>query len=292
MQKTRPLSSVQLMKLRNKRAGFTLVELLVVIAIIAMLASMLLPAVQGARAAARKTQCINNHHNIGIALIRYEGEKNKYPGYVNNQGAPGAQATGWVFPLLPYLDRSDIFNSYQNTGTPTQHLKILVCPDDAESINVGTNATYVVNAGLSGDAGGNLESAAGVFTNQYKASATDVVKLTNTGSISDGLATTLMVGENIDASTWIASQEGCVGFNWTTAGAASDKMNYQTGTVTCGTGAARPSSYHAGGVVFTFCDGHTQFISEDIAYDVYAMLMTPRGRAMSPQQGILNESAY
>jgi len=293
MQKTRPQSSVQLMKLRNKRAGFTLVELLVVIAIIAMLASMLLPAVQGARAAARKTQCINNHHNIGIALIRYEGEKNKYPGYTNNQGPPGNPLTGWVFPLLPYLDRSDIFNTYSvaTPGTPNQHLKIMVCPDDAESINVGTNASYVANAGLGGDDGGNLESAAGVFTNQYKANATAVVKLTNTGSISDGLATTLMVGENIDASQWIDSREGCVGFNWVEPGDNTNKMNYQTGTgSSCNM--PRPSSYHAGGVVFTFCDGHTQFISEDIGYDVYKMLMTPRGRALTPQQGILNESSY
>lgn len=281
--------------MRNNRHGFTLVELLVVIAIIAMLASMLLPAVQGARAAARKTQCINNHHNIGIALIRFEGDKTRYPGWRNSQAASfGGASTGWVFPLLPYLDRSDIFNTHTqpplNGTPPTYHLKVLVCPDDAESINNSTNMSYVCNAGNLADNNGANESAAGVFTSQYKTAANSPVKINNTGSISDGLATTLMVGENIDASTWVSPVEGCVGFTWVTgAGGVNNKINSNTGiSTTCGL--PRPSSYHAGGVVFTFCDGHTQFVSEDIAYTIYQQLMTPRGKAFS--QGILNENSY
>lgn len=282
----------------KKRSAFTLVELLVVIAIIAMLASMLLPAVQGARAAARKTQCINNHHNIGIALIRYEGEKSKYPGYANNQtGIPGGYTTGWVFPILPYLDRSDLFNYYGVNGPnqggtpPVEYLKIMVCPDDAEAINNGTSATYVANTGLLGDNGQITETAAGVFTYQVKQQASDIVKVTNTGTITDGLATTLMVGENIDATNWTSPVEGCVGMTWVQSPSQSNKMNYAVGTVTdCSL--PRPSSYHAGGVVFTFCDGHTQFISDGIDYTILQMLMTPRGRALTPMQGMLDERSY
>lgn len=288
--------------MKTNRKAFTLVELLVVIAIIAMLASMLLPAVQGARAAARKTQCINNLHNLAIAAIRFEGEKNRYPGYCNNQNAstdasgnyqPGTQ-TGWVFPMLPYLDRSDLFNYYGTNGSspgqpPVEHLKILVCPDDAESINNGVNFSYVCNSGNLADDGNNLEASAGIFTRQFKGSVNAIVKINNSGSVSDGLATTLCLGENIDATNWNSPVEGCVGFTWQTGTSSTQRINQAAGTVTdCSL--PRPSSYHAGGVIFAFCDGHVQFVSEDIAYTTYQQICTPRGKPFN--QLMLSENAY
>ena len=289
--------------MRVRRSAFTLVELLVVISIIAMLASMLLPAVQGARAAARKTQCINNHRNIGIAMIRFEGDKNRYPGYSNNQNATTdpdgtfhrGTGTGWVFPILPYLDRSDIFNMYASNGAsagtpPTQHLKILICPDDAENIGNGTALTYVVNSGKLGDDGTGDETAAGVFTAQLKNSASHICRVTNTGGITDGLATTLMVGENVDAMAWTSPAEGCVGMTWVNSPSSADKINGMVGTAGSTCDFPRPSSYHSGGVVFTFCDGHTQFVSEDISYGVYQQICTSRGKVFS--QGILTENSY
>ena len=69
------------------RPGFTLLEMLVVIAIIATLVGMLIPAVQGAREAARQAQCANNLRQIGVALTRHASTADSFP--------PGIAATAW-----------------------------------------------------------------------------------------------------------------------------------------------------------------------------------------------------
>ena len=104
---------------RPRRTAFTLIELLVVIAIIAILIALLLPAVQQAREAARRTQCKNNLKQLGIALHNYHDTFLRFPALrmgpndaANRQG----DQTGLIY-LLPYLDQAPLYNQIPQDGT-------------------------------------------------------------------------------------------------------------------------------------------------------------------------------
>ena len=109
-----------MLRLKAYRRAFTLIELLVVIAIIAILVALLLPAVQQAREAARRTQCKANLKNVGIALHNYHDVHSLFPpGVVNggsqvNSSSPFTTTlnhTGWVY-LLPMLDQTPLYNEF------------------------------------------------------------------------------------------------------------------------------------------------------------------------------------
>ena len=96
---------------RSKSFGFTLIELLVVIAIIGVLIALLLPAVQMAREAARRSQCTNNMKQIGLALSNYVDAHRCYPFGWNPHG------TGWTAMILPYIDQSQLYDTINFTET-------------------------------------------------------------------------------------------------------------------------------------------------------------------------------
>src|SRR5262245_2712166 len=107
------------MSARKHRSGFTLVELLVVITIIGMLVALLLPAVQNAREAGRRAQCINNLKQITLAIQNFESGKQRFPGIREHLGIATSGANqgkqikaSWVFMILPQLDRNDLYRAY------------------------------------------------------------------------------------------------------------------------------------------------------------------------------------
>ena len=152
------------------RKAFTLVELLVVIAIIVILIGLLLPAVQAVREGARRIQCTNHQKQLATALLHYEETKKGFPGwrefipitlpssftppegYVQGDEIMGQMS--WVFMLLPFIERTDLFDQLKNgdidVGTPIPPIPLLLCPSNfVEVRNRAMN--YVVNAGAVDD---------------------------------------------------------------------------------------------------------------------------------------------
>ncbi len=122
----------------KRRNAFTLVELLVVIAVLGLLVAILLPAVQAAREAARRSQCLNHLKQLGLALLNHESAHNSFPSggwdwntppsYVGSSPAVGAeQQAGWGFQVLPFLEASDVWKSgpIEAIGTPQA---VFFCP--------------------------------------------------------------------------------------------------------------------------------------------------------------------
>jgi prepilin-type N-terminal cleavage/methylation domain-containing protein/prepilin-type processing-associated H-X9-DG protein len=150
------------MRNRRSRVGFTLIELLVVIAIIAVLVSLLLPAVQQAREAARRTQCKNNLKQIGLGLHNYLETHSIFPpgrmfpdlvvkgvvqtSYSNYNAADAAAVQGtWVGAisvhvfLLPYMDQANIYNMMNFAGPQARRMTTAGAP---------TNPNYAAYANI------------------------------------------------------------------------------------------------------------------------------------------------
>ncbi len=106
------------MRSRKTRPAFTLIELLVVIAIIAILIGLLLPAVQKVRAAAARSQCENNLHNIGVALHDYASVFKVFPPAYKT--APGSYGPGysWAAITLPYMEQDNLYNQLGLNASP------------------------------------------------------------------------------------------------------------------------------------------------------------------------------
>ena len=226
--------SVSLRKWRARVAsGFTLVELLVVIAIIAMLVTLLLPAVQSAREQARRTQCVNNLRQIALALVNHHDTKGHYPhgtyNYIDGTGSTPAPYNGtqdrrcWFHETLPYLEEASLFDDfdtfmerpgnsalgYPKLGTP---VPTFMCPSDGLSPKLHTFWGGLNDLPTQGFSGNFVGSAGSDYFNPTEINGEKTDALTGSskvdgmlfaiskvriGQITDGASHTALVSEII-----------------------------------------------------------------------------------------------
>jgi len=124
-----------------KRSAFTLVELLVVIAIIGVLVALLLPAIQAAREAARRSQCLNNLKQLGLAVQNYHDAKKLVPVSARPVGLTNAQRIAGFTHLLPYFEQANLRSQFKldknwshidNRPIVNTTIPALLCPSSPE----------------------------------------------------------------------------------------------------------------------------------------------------------------
>jgi type II secretory pathway pseudopilin PulG len=288
-----------------------LIELLVVIAIIAVLIALLLPAVQQAREAARRSQCKNNLMQVGLALQNYEMAHERLPpGCVNATGPIKAEAAGyhmgWIVQVLPYLDQRSVYRKIdfsvgvydpKNAAPTAVHLGVLLCPSDPGGGST-TGQTNFAGVHHDSEAPIDVDNNGVLFLNSS----------IRFEEILDGMSNTIFVGEKLrlaESQSWASGTRASL----RNAGATinSDRISSRRGGGPVPAGGPAPtagppgapvanpnaapaqpvangvnpsllkvggySSSHVGGAHFAMGDGAVRFISENVSAPILKDLM-------------------
>ena len=133
--------------------GFTLVELLVVIAIIATLAGLLVPAVQGAREAARRNSCMNNLLQMSKGIIAHDSRRQYIQGWKNNVGT---NKVPWSVTILPEIERNDLFTiAQQAASVAISSIEIYNCPSSL--VDVASSSPSSSDSDSASDSAGSVK---------------------------------------------------------------------------------------------------------------------------------------
>jgi len=299
---------------RRLRCGVTLPELLVAIAIVGVLASLTLPAVQSAREAVRRSSCANNLRMLGMAIHLHHDARGHFPTSTSpfvegNQPATGRDGSGWIVRTLPYAEQHPLQSQFSRflggeflAGGGLKHpdclpliqtrLSVLHCPSDSSCRElsdqqiqwVGTPVALTSYKGVIGD--NRMGGAASIF----QGSEPDCLSTgecngmfyrltyqqpTFMASVTDGLSTTLAIGEDVPAENHHSAAFYANG----DFASAHAPLNYFPPLPTPDDwwNVMSFRSGHAGGAFFCFADGHVQFVADSIDHVLYRALSTRNG---------------
>jgi prepilin-type N-terminal cleavage/methylation domain-containing protein/prepilin-type processing-associated H-X9-DG protein len=275
---------------RQTRLGFTLIELLVTIAIISVLVALLLPAVQQAREAARRTQCKNNLKQISLALHNYHERSGSFPPQTVVDWGAETGWWSWIARVLPDLDQRPLYDrldlnadvwSNCNRLKPytSQRLDVLMCPSDP-----GSGGLFESDEDCAGGEAYALTSYLGCRGSTRRLPGNgvfpDVNKTSRLRDVVDGTSQTLLLGERPPdpAAYW----------GWWAAGVGLDEHGLGDYVVDVHEGLSQGElgnnadllhywSAHAGGAHFAMCDGSVRFLSYSIDHATFLSLGSRNG---------------